>query len=133
VIFPLGKPYDPPGDHLIHQAASVLLTESPTRDRLTAGIHINEKPDDPTGRIEVAFKAVLAAAPVEAKIHLAQKQGRLPKGDLAAVLEEACTNGLISPEEVHLLELAEQARWTAITVDEFSPDELAGNRQAVDL
>ena len=133
VIFPLGKPYDPPGDRLIHQAASVLLTESPTRDRLTAGIHINEKPDDPTGRIEVAFKAVLAAAPVEAKIHLAQKQGRLPKGDLAAVLEEACTNGLISPEEVHLLELAEQARWAAITVDEFSPDELAGNRQAVDL
>ncbi len=74
LIFPTGKPYSPPGDLLIHKTASLLLTDTLVRDRLTYGIYINSRTDDATGRIEVAFKAVLAAAPVEAKIRLAQKQ-----------------------------------------------------------
>ena len=66
-LFPSGKPYAPPADHLIHQTAALLLKDSPARDRLTHGIYINHNPDDATGRIEVAFQAVLAAMPVEAE------------------------------------------------------------------
>ena len=89
LVFPLGKPFSPPSDPLIHITASLLLADTPVRDRLTHGIYINSKPNDATGRIEVAFKAVLAAAPVENKIRLAQKHKQLPKGDPFKVLAEA--------------------------------------------
>ncbi len=124
LIFPFGKPYSPPSDQLIHKTATLLLTDSPVRDRLTHGIYINSKADDATGRIEVAFKAVLAAAPVEAKIRLAQKQKQLPKGDPFKMLAEAITKGIITQDEAGLCTKAEQAGLAAITVDDFSAEEL---------
>ncbi|WP_340123744.1 acyl-CoA dehydrogenase [Methylobacter svalbardensis] len=125
VLFPGGKPYSPPADHLIHQTAVLLLKNSPTRDRLTHGIYINHKPDDVTGRIEVAFQAVLAATPVEAKIHAAQKQKQLPKGAIIDVLEAAISQAVISKKEAELIANAEKARFAVISVDDFSPEQLS--------
>jgi acyl-CoA dehydrogenase len=124
IIFPLGKPNKPANDTLVHQTAALLLSDTPIRDRLTQGIYINNKPDDATGRIEVAFKAVLAAAPVEAKIKLAQKQKQLAKGELSTLVNDALTKNLISQEEAKLIATAEQARLQAISVDDFSAEEL---------
>ena len=123
LIFPLGKSCSPPGDLLIHQTASLLLNQSAVRDRLTCGIYINSNPDDATGRIEVAFKAVLAAAPVTAKIRLAQKQQQLAKGDPFKLLAAALTLGIITEEEARLCIAAEQAGLAAIAVDDFSAEE----------
>jgi acyl-CoA dehydrogenase len=126
IFFPVGKACNPPDDTLIHETASLLLAENPTRDRLTQGIYINNKPDDPTGRIEVAFKAVLAAAPVEAKIRQAQKNKLLGKGDPSQADAEALAKGLITELEAALIEAANKARLAAIMVDDFSPEEMAG-------
>ncbi|MCQ8131115.1 acyl-CoA dehydrogenase domain-containing protein, partial [Methylomonas rivi] len=68
LLFPLGKPYAPPRDHLAAQLARLLLSDNAARERLTSGIYRNDDPADPTGRIEMAFRAVLAAAPAEAKL-----------------------------------------------------------------
>ncbi len=124
VLFPSGKPYSPPADHLVHQAAALLLKNSPTRDRLTHGIYINHKPDDVTGRIEVAFQAVLAATPVEAKIQVAQKQKQLPKGVILDVLDAAISKAIISKKEAELIVTAEKARFSVISVDDFSSEQL---------
>ncbi|MGR8950866.1 MAG: acyl-CoA dehydrogenase [Gammaproteobacteria bacterium] len=126
ILFPLGKPCNPPDDALIHEAASLLLSENPVRDRLTQGIYINDNPNDPTGRIEVALKAVLAAAPVEAKIKKAQKQKLLAKGDPSQLASDALAKGVITQQEADLIDKANQARLAAITVDDFSPEELTG-------
>lgn len=120
VIFPLGKPNTPPDDQLAHQVAMILLNDSTARDRLTHGIYINSNPDDPTGRIEVAFKAVLAAAPVEVKIRAA----KLGKVDVISLLDSALEQGVINPKEADLVRIAEQARMAAIRVDDFSTDEM---------
>lgn len=130
MVFPLGKPISPPGDRLIHQTAALLLDDTPVRDRLTRGIYINDNKDDATGRIEVAFKAVLASAPVEVKIRLAQKQKHLSKGDPISVSADALKKGIITKQEAALIAKAEQARFEAITVDDFSPEELSGGRGA---
>ncbi|MDD1606003.1 MAG: acyl-CoA dehydrogenase [Methylococcaceae bacterium] len=119
LIFPLGKPNSPPSDKLIHQTAALLLHDSAVRNRLTQGIYINDNPADATGRIEVAFKAVLAAAPVEAKIRVA----KLGKGDVTAI---ALARGVITSAEAELIHIAEQARLAAISVDDFSVDEMLG-------
>jgi acyl-CoA dehydrogenase len=125
ILFPSGKPYSPPADHLVRQTAGLLLKNSPARDRLTQGIYINHKPDDATGRIEVAFQAVLAATPVEAKIHAAQKQKQLAKGAILDVLDAALSKAIISKKEAELITVAEKARFAAISVDDFSPEQLS--------
>jgi acyl-CoA dehydrogenase len=125
VLFPSGKPYAPPADYLTHQAAALLLKDSPARDRLTQGIYINHNPADPTGRIEVAFQAVIAAAHVEAKIHTAQKQKQLAKGTILDVLEAAIGKSIITKKEAELIVVAEKARFAAISVDDFSPEQLS--------
>ncbi|MFA6163159.1 MAG: acyl-CoA dehydrogenase [Methylobacter sp.] len=125
LLFAIGKPIEPPADHLIHQTAAVLLKDSPSRNRLTHGIYINHKPDDATGRIEVAFQAVLAAAPVEAKIHAAQKRQLLAKGAIPDLLEVAISKEIITRKEAELILTAEQARLAAISVDDFSPEQLS--------
>lgn len=119
-LFPTGKACAPPADHLVHRTAALLLNDSATRDRLTQGIYINDKPDDATGRIEVAFRAVLAAMPVEAKIHAAQKQKQLPKGAVLDLLQIAIAKAIISNEEAELIVAAKKARFAAISVDDFS-------------
>ncbi|MCK5355453.1 MAG: acyl-CoA dehydrogenase, partial [Methyloprofundus sp.] len=126
-LFPLGKPYSPPQDQLVGQLAQLLLNDSPTRDQLTDGIYINEQPEDATGRIEVAFKAVLQAAPIEAKLHIAQKQGAVSKGGLSSVLQEAIDANIINAAEAELINKAEAARLNAIRVDDFLPEELTHN------
>jgi acyl-CoA dehydrogenase len=124
IVFPLGRPYTAPGDKIIHQTATILLNDTEARDRLTQGIYINEIENDSTGRIEYAFKAVLAAAPVEKKIRQAQKNKQLPKGMGDAVLKQAVEKKIISSNEVTLIEVADKARSLAIKVDDFSVDEM---------
>ena len=124
VIFPLGKPYKEPGDELVGQTARILLSDSKARDRLTHGIYVNEKESDATGRIECAFKAVIAALPVEKKIHQAQKSKQLPKGMDEQVISQAVEKNIISKEEQAVIEEAERLRTLAITVDDFSADEM---------
>jgi len=124
LIFPLGKTIIEPNDLLIRQTARILLSESATRNRLTYGIYTNDNADDATGRIEVAFQAVLAAAPVEAKIRAAQKQKIIAKGNPILLIKEALINNVITEQEVSLLMAADKARLAAIAVDDFSPEEL---------
>jgi len=121
LVFPTGKPYSPPGDRLIHDVATMLLNDSPARDRLTHGIYINTVENDPTGRIECAFEAVLAAAPVERKIKQAIKQGSLAKQETTTLVKAAVDNKIITKPEAKLLDQAEKARLSAISVDEFPP------------
>lgn len=120
LTFPTGEVYSPPGDKLISQTATILLNDSPTRDRLTQGIYINEIKEDATGRIECAFKAVLAAIPVEQKIRKAQKSQQLAKGFSDQILQQAIDKQIINMEEAALITAAEDARTLAIKVDDFS-------------
>lgn len=119
VIFPLGQTYKKPQDHLIYQTAGILQNDSETRERLTQGIYINSIEDDATGRIECAFKAVIAAMPVENKIRLAQKNKQLAKGQGKILFKTAVEKKIINSEELKLLKEAERARQLAIEVDDF--------------
>lgn len=125
-LFPLGKPYAPPQDILTGQLAQLLLHDNPARDRLTQGIYINDNPEDATGRIEAAFKAILLAAPIETKLRNAQKQGLLSKGALPGLLQEALQAVIITEAEANLINQAEQARLLAISVDDFTSEQLTG-------
>ncbi len=125
-LFPLGKPCSPPQDQLTGQLAQLLLYDNSARERLTAGIYVNNNPQDPSGRIETAFKAVLQAAPIEARLHAAQKQGHLSKGSLTRILQEALQANIINEADARLISKAEEGRANAIRVDDFDPGQLTG-------
>ncbi|PKM13528.1 MAG: acyl-CoA dehydrogenase [Gammaproteobacteria bacterium HGW-Gammaproteobacteria-3] len=133
LLFPLGRPCAPPPDKQVGPLAQLLLEDSPVRDRLTAGIYSNENPLDATGRIETAFKAVLQAAPIETKLHNAQKQGLLRKGVLPGLLQEALQADIITEAEADLINQAEQARLLAISVDDFLPEQLTGTKSGINV
>ncbi|MEE9354048.1 MAG: acyl-CoA dehydrogenase [Methylococcaceae bacterium] len=124
LIFPLGKKYSPPGEELVCNTAQCLLSDNPTRDRLTNGIYINQLEDDPTGRIERALLAVLKAAPAEAKMKKAIKTKQLPKEPIRKLIQTALEKSIITQVEADELSHADLARDQAISVDEFVPGSL---------
>lgn len=123
LIYPLAS-YSPPDYRLTHDVASILLRDSPVRDRLTYGIYINHDENDATGRIENAFAAILAAEPAAVKLRAAQKRHLLPDIPFWDRIAVALSQGIISVEEAELIRTAEAARMAAVAVDDFTPEEL---------
>ncbi len=124
VVFPIGRPFAAPSDRLVHRLASLLLTPSATRDRLTAGIFISEDVNDPLGRIEHALAAAIRASTIETRLKDAVKHGVITGDHLRARVESAQQAGLITREEIEVLDAAEQAMAAAVAVDAFDPAEL---------
>ncbi|MDT8406127.1 MAG: acyl-CoA dehydrogenase [Methylococcales bacterium] len=114
-----------PDQALCKPLTQILTTDHPARERLTAGIYVNHKPDDPTGRIEIAFTAVLATEPVWQKLKQLKKTGQLtPTLTRDALIDQALAKKLLTNEEAECLRNTEAARRAAIKVDDFAPADL---------
>ena len=114
MIFPYGRPRKAPTDKLAARCAALLLEPSEARDRLTAGMFVSRDPKDVTGCMEHALERTLAAEPVERKL----RERRITDP------EQALADGIISPAEAALLKEAADAVHTAISVDDFPPEEI---------
>jgi acyl-CoA dehydrogenase len=119
IIFPLSKPYHTPSDKLGHKVARLLLEPSDTLERLTRGIYVNNKPDDPTGRIMFAHEKVLAASELERRLRVSKKEGVLNASD-EDLYAEAREKNIIDDNELNMLNDMQAAIANAIKVDEFS-------------
>ncbi len=123
VIFPFGRPVKRPSDQLDHQVAKIMQTPCASRDRLgkgqfwTATIHNN------VGIQEQTFKDILACEPLHNKICKASGK-RLPFMWLDKLAAEGKALGILSEDEIALLERAEIGRMKSINVDDFDPQEL---------
>jgi acyl-CoA dehydrogenase len=127
VVFPLGRPYVIPSDKLGHEVARLLIEPSATRERLTAGAYISRDPDDPGNLIERALAATIAAAPLEAKIRAATRDGRLaaappPGADTEWLIDKAASAGVITAVEGEALREARELTERVIRVDDFASD-----------
>jgi acyl-CoA dehydrogenase len=127
MVFPLGRPYVVPSDALGHEVAKLLIEPSATRDRLTAGMYIGSGEDNPVALIERALVATLASEPIEARIRLAAKEGRidtrLPAGAGVDVLvARAQAAGVIDVAEAEAVLTARDLTARVIRVDDFPQD-----------
>jgi len=118
-MFPYGKPFSPPDDHLIHQVARLALEPSATRDRLTAGIYITNDPADRMGRIEDALHKTLAVAELEKQLRKLMKSGQLVAHTVTEAILEAGSKGLLDKFSVEKLLAARRATANAVRVDDF--------------
>ena len=124
IIFPVGRHFRPPTDKTGHEIASILIEPSSTRDRLTDGVFLSDDPEDAIGRVEVGLEKVIVAEPAAKKLRKAKEIGyhvRALEG-FEALLAEGISKHVISENEAALLRSANDARQTAIKVDDFPPD-----------
>lgn len=124
-IFPWGTAYRLPQDSLGQQIAESMLQNSTLRDRITQHCYVGKTADDATGSIELAFKALLAAEPIQLKLRNAIRSGRVARH---ASREEQITTasqaGILTEEEIQCLQEADRLQDAAIRVDEFDPGSL---------
>jgi len=120
IIFPWGNTYAKASDRLDHEIVKPMLTDNELRDRLTYGCYVGKTADDVTGRVELTFIKVLAAAEADRKLSRAVKKKKLQaQADYAALLSAAVNQEIITKEESKLLQEAADARWDAIQVDSY--------------
>jgi acyl-CoA dehydrogenase len=127
LVFPLGRPYVEPADRLGHQVARLLLEPSATRDRLTADMFLGSPDDESVGLLERALAATIAAEPVEARIRVAVKGGRIdatlpPGAGVEELARRAQDAGVITAAEGEALLEARDLTARVIRVDDFAQD-----------
>lgn len=125
-VFPYGQSYRcGPSDKLSKRIVKPMLSQSEFRHKFTAGAYIGKSPNEATGCVEHAFAAVLAAKEADKKLRSAVKEGHipgklLPEEQLAIAQKE----GLLTEEEINLLNTANAAVAKAVAVDDFTHEEL---------
>ena len=124
-IFPWGHPYVVPSDEVGHQVAKLLIAPSASRDRLTAECFIPQTEKEPIGAIELALIATLEAEAIEAKIRVAEKNGRFENNPLANVRDIAIVAaecGVITAAEFEVMKRRNALRDIVVHVDDFPFD-----------
>tara|TARA_R110002020_G_scaffold109430_9_gene253063 strand:- start:1020 stop:3263 length:2244 start_codon:yes stop_codon:yes gene_type:complete len=99
-------------DDLTRECAELLLTPSPTRDRLTRGVHAVAG-DGALRKLEDAFALVAATEPLRRKLR-----------EAGVSLDEAVAGGKLSETEADQLRKTEQLVDAVVAVDDFDPSEI---------
>ena len=115
-VLPLGRRNKGASDVLGHEVAKLLLSPSETRDRLTDGLFIELKRDDPMGLMELALEKVIAAEPVERKLGAS-----INPVNMETLLKKGVADGVINELEAETVREAMDLTEQAIAVDDFPP------------
>ncbi|HVG50678.1 MAG TPA: acyl-CoA dehydrogenase [Xanthobacteraceae bacterium] len=116
MVLPLGPRHRGVNDDVMRACAEILMEPSAARDRLTPDIY---QPHDGKGlaRLNTAFKLVTAAQPIHDRMRKAKVR------DPA----QALATGLITQVEADQLQAVAKAVLDAVSVDDFSVEELTGS------
>ena len=128
LIFPLGKCAMPPSDELGHQVATILMQPGAARDRLTYGMHIPKSETEAVGALEYALLSTLKCEPIQATVAKARKEGKIKARDEMEQVAEAGKLGIITSEQLALLERDYILRRKVIMVNDFDSSELAAGK-----
>lgn len=126
VVFPLGRPYEVPSDHLGHEVARLLIEPSETRDRLTAGTFIGDA-EEPVGLLERALALTLVTEPLERRMRDAHRAGSFdsaarPGEGHDAMLTRAVAAGILDASEARLVSEQRALVERIVRVDDFGQD-----------
>jgi acyl-CoA dehydrogenase len=112
-----------PSDRVGQNVAQAMQVSGEQRDRITEGIYLPLSRDEAMGKYEFALSQIEKSYPVYKKLYKATKQGIVPKSHPLKQLEVALEKGVLTQEEVEMVQSTEEARFDAITVDEFTHEE----------
>lgn len=127
IMYPFGRIAKQPSDKTDHKVARMLMQPNETRSRLGAGQFV--APEGQFGFLEQTLVDIIAAEPLYDRVCKAAKQ-RMPFTQLQKVAAKGKELGVLSDDEVALLERAEQGRLKVINVDDFDHAELMAGEAA---
>lgn len=110
-------------DKVSHEISQLLMTDSAQRNRLTEGLYYPTDINEAMGRQDAAFRAVKQSEAIEKKIYKAVKAKQIAKVKGPAIVGVALKAGVITQDEVAVLEKAQALRLDAIMVDDFTLEE----------
>lgn len=120
VIFPWGRAYAYPSDELSLKVAACLQKDSLLRDQVTQPIFVGQTENDPSGRVEWAFKLLCECEALLDQLAEAVKQGRISRYlPLNQRAKAALEQKILSQEDCDRLIRLDQLVWDALQVDEF--------------
>jgi len=114
MVFPLGRSYQLPTDKQDRQLVSVMTKTGKFRDRITQDCYLGKKPEDPTGRMEIAFKEFEKIQPMLEKL---KKYGL--KQNLDSEHKTALINKILTSAEMEQFLRAKKFQQDAMQVDAF--------------
>ncbi|MES2964512.1 MAG: acyl-CoA dehydrogenase, partial [Bdellovibrionota bacterium] len=106
-----------------HKIASVILAGGDLRIRHTEGIYIPKSSNEQLGLLEETFTVVKRAEEADRKIRAAIKAKQMPKTKGPAAAKVALDNNVITKTEFDDLVKADELRYRAIQVDDFSQEQ----------
>lgn len=112
-----------PSDRTGQKVAQAMQVTGEQRDRMTEGIYLPLTRDEALGKYEYALSQIEKTFPVYKKLYKATKSGLIPKSHPLKQLESALDKGVITQDEAKMVTDTEEARFDAITVDEFTLEE----------
>lgn len=124
LIFPIGRNFVPPSDKLTRKVAALLMQDSDSRDRLTAGIYRSGTEQEPLVALHAALVSTIACEALQQKLLAACQSGRLTAYRLDLRIKEARAAGIITATDAELLVRNEHLRRQVLRVDDFATDEL---------
>ncbi|RUO72488.1 acyl-CoA dehydrogenase [Pseudidiomarina sediminum] len=127
LMYPFGRFVKRPSDRLDSKVAKILLKPSASRSRLGQGQFL--APEGQFGYLEQTLRDIIEAEPLHDRIQRAANE-RMPFMFLDKVAAKGKELGVISDDDVALLERAEQGRLRVINVDDFAHEDLMAGKAA---
>jgi acyl-CoA dehydrogenase len=134
LIFPLGATgLNGPDDRLGAEVAATIVEDTPLRQRISRGCYVNEKPDDPLGRVMNAYRLANETRELRARLHEALRNrdpdelggiDMLLGHQRKELVDWALEQGVIKQEESDKLLEALTALYDVIRVDAFDEEGL---------
>jgi len=127
IAFPFGRPYKLPSDALDSTVARIMQTDSDSRDRLTAGMHMPSTGQSPHAFGELAFQLIPQVNAIEARLKPAIQAGTLPPLPQSLVemqrwITAAAASGDITEAEQQVLHDFAHCGDISVQVDDFPQD-----------
>jgi acyl-CoA dehydrogenase len=132
IVFPWGRVFSEPGDHLGSDIAQLMMEPSESRERLTNNIFIWRKEDDPVGCLELALEAAPAGEVAESKLRASIKSSDIHGYTENQQLDNAISIGSMTEDDASVLRRFWQLRRRCIMVDDFPKDIGRNTRVAPD-
>lgn len=111
-----------PSDKLGNRLLQDIFQNQDSRDALTEGIYQSKQDQDSLHKLETAFQLLKQTEPLTKVLSQAIKSGKIKKGLDASTLSEVIEKGILSKEEVELLQKADEYIWDVIQVDDYSEE-----------
>ncbi|MES2662863.1 MAG: acyl-CoA dehydrogenase [Pseudomonadota bacterium] len=122
IVMPFGALFKKPLDKTLQGIVRQLMQISPARERLVEGVYYNLDPKDPIGKMENAFRHVLAAEHLEKKVKSALRNVpgiEFKKRNGEENYQKLVAQKIFTAEEAKQLQEKDALVWDAIQVDDF--------------